>query len=150
MLKLEKNFQNLTLNSFPSKLALLCILLLVVGLGSYLSFNNKLGQKDLLLFLFTPTIVLSLLKYRHLEMSKPRNTARLVARSLLRKQITQFGLDEIKRVELLRTRGATASNHAIQIRLKSDKCFLITSSDIIGTNKKLEEYHEEINQWLMD
>ncbi|EPZ50792.1 hypothetical protein M902_3257 [Bacteriovorax sp. BAL6_X] len=150
MLKLEKNFQNLTLNSFPLKLALVCILLLIVGLGSFMTFNNKLSQKDLLLFLFTPTVVLSLLKHRHLEMSKPRNTVRLVARSLLRKQITQFGLDEIERVELLKTKGATASNHAIQILLKSNKYILITSSDIIGTNKKLKNYHEEINQWLLD
>ncbi|MFG1498628.1 hypothetical protein ABMA70_00375 [Halobacteriovorax sp. XZX-3] len=148
MLKLETNFQNLTLNSFPTKLALMCILLLVVGLGSYLTFNNKLAQKDLLLFLFTPIVVLSLIKYRHLEMSKPRNTARLVARSLLRKQITQFGLDEIERVELLKTKGATASNHAIQIRLNNNKSFQITSSDFIGANKKLEQYYEEIRQWL--
>ncbi len=149
MLKFEKNFQSITIKSFPHTMLLIIVLFIAVGSYAYINTEHSIAPKDILIFLFTPLAFVLFFNYRHLDLNKPRNTARLVTRSILRKKIDQFGLDEIQDVKLLKAMGSgVAANKTIMVKLDNGKSITITSSDAFFSNKETTRIFRELKEWL--
>ncbi|WP_412473452.1 hypothetical protein [Halobacteriovorax sp. YZS-1-1] len=149
MIKYEKNIQYVIIDSFSRNIFLICTFFLLALILTLIFKDPRPATKDIIIFLIPIIATVSILKKRHLELNKPRNTGRLETRSLIRKKFENFGLDEIEEIELNKGRGSgNAGNYFITIKLNNSKRLKIMTTDAFQSNKEINEIYEELRNWI--
>lgn len=151
MIKFEKNIQSITIDSYSRNIFFIALFFLLGLILTILYKEPTPEVKDIIIFLIPILATVSVIKKRHLELNKPRNTGRLEVRSVIRKKFVNFGLDEIEKVEVNKGRGSgNAGNNFIILHLNNGKSYKIHSTDAFQSNKEVREIKKAIEAWLED
>lgn len=151
MIKFEKNIQSITIDSYSRNIFFIALFFLLGLILTILYKEPTPEVKDIIIFLIPILATVSVIKKRHLELNKPRNTGRLEVRSIIRKRFVNFGLDEIEKVEVNKGRGSgNAGNNFIILHLNNGKSHKIHSTDAFQSNKEVREIKKAIEAWLED